>query len=217
LRTLANLIAGLREGDYSIRARDVRRADIWGELVSEVNLLSDHLRGQRLDEREAAGLLRNVMAEIPLGVFTFDPDRRLRFLNPAGERMLGRTREALLGRTAGALGLDECLEGTLNRTLDLKFGSTLGRWALRRATVRQEGRPYQLVVLNDLSRTLREEERLAWQRIVRVLGHEVNNSLAPIQSIAGSQEKLLAAEPRTDGWERYALQGQSVIRSRSES
>ena len=189
LRTLTNLLSGLREGDYSFRARTIHHDDIWSELVAEVNLLADHLRGQRLDAREAAGLLRNVMAEIPLGVFTFDPDRHLRFVNPAGKNMLGERRDGVLGRTAQELGLNECLNGAPNQTLDLRFGSNLGRWALRRTTVRQEGHPYQLIVLSDLSRVLREEERLAWQRIVRVLGHEVNNSLAPIQSIAASLEK----------------------------
>jgi nitrogen fixation/metabolism regulation signal transduction histidine kinase len=217
LRTLANLLSGLREGDYSFRARTIHHDDIWSELVGEVNLLADHLRGQRLDAREAAGLLRNVMAEIPLGVFTFDPDRHLRFVNPAGINILGEGRDDVLGRTALDLGLNECLNGAANRTLDLHFGSNLGRWALRRTTVRQEGHPYQLIVLSDLSRVLREEERLAWQRIVRVLGHEVNNSLAPIQSIAASLEKLLAGEARSNEWEQDTREGLAVIRGRSES
>jgi len=217
LATVANLLSGLREGDYSFRARTVQADDLWSDLITEVNLLADHLRAQRLDAREAASLLRNVMAEIPLGVFTFDPDQRLRLVNGAGERVLGRSQEKLLGRTARELGLAICLEGAGHRTLDLNFGSTLGRWAMRRTTVRQEGHPYQLVVLNDLSRTLREEERLAWQRIVRVLGHEVNNSLAPIQSIAVSLEKLLAVRERSPDWDQDVRDGLSVIRGRSES
>lgn len=217
LGTVTNLLSGLREGDYSFRARPVHAHDMWSDLIAEVNLLADHLRNQRLDAREATGLLRNVMAEIPLGVFTFDPERCLRFVNPAGERMLGRPLEKLLGSPAVDLGLQECLEGTANRTLELSFGSTLGRWALRRATVRQEGRPYQLIVLHDLSRALREEERVAWQRIVRVLGHEVNNSLAPIQSIAVSLEKLLTVEPRPHDCDQDVRDGLSVIRGRSES
>ena len=67
---------------------------------------------------------------------------------------------------------------------------------MRRTTFRQDGRPHQLLVLADLSRPLRDEERQAWQRLVRVLGHELNNSLAPIKSIAGSLESMLAREPR---------------------
>jgi nitrogen fixation/metabolism regulation signal transduction histidine kinase len=217
LRTIANLISGLREGDYSFRARTVPPGDVWHELIVEVNLLADRLRSERLGEREAAGLLRNVMEEIPLGVFTFDPARKLRFVNPAGERMLVRDQRSLLGRSAADLGLSECLEGAAYRNLNLNVGPTFGRWALRRTTVRQEGHPYQLVVLSDLSKALREEERLAWQRIVRVLGHEVNNSLAPIQSIAASLEKLLGAASRAEDWERDAREGLAVIRGRSES
>jgi len=72
-------------------------------------------------------------------------------------------------------------------------------------------------VLTDLSRTLREEERNAWQRIVRVLGHEMNNSLAPIKSIAGSLETLLRRDPPPVDWKDDARSGLNVIATRAES
>jgi PAS domain S-box-containing protein len=185
LQTLSNLLAGLREGDFSLRARGARSEDALGEVVREANSLGETLRAQRLGAIEATALLRKVMEEIDVAIFTFDEDQRLRLVNRAGERLLGQPAERLLGRNAADLGLADCLEEDLSRTLQMTFPGGTGRWGLRRSLFREGGLPHHLLVLSDLSRALREEERAAWQRLVRVLGHELNNSLAPIKSIAG--------------------------------
>ena len=88
---------------------------------------------------------------------------------------------------------------------------------MRRTTFRQEGRPHQLLVLADVSRPLRDEERQAWQRLIRVIGHEINNSLAPIKSIAGSLESMLAREQIPDDWNDDMRRGLAVIAARSDS
>jgi nitrogen fixation/metabolism regulation signal transduction histidine kinase len=175
------------------------------------------LREQRLGALEATALLRTVMEEIGVAVFTFDHDRRLRLVNRAGERLLSRPAEQLLGRNAAELGLGECLQGEAARTLETSFPGGLGRWGMRRSNFRQGGFPHQLLVLTDLSRALRDEERQAWQRLVRVLGHELNNSLAPIKSIAGSLESLMGREPRSADWEEDLRRGLTVISTRAES
>lgn len=191
LQTISNLLAALREGDYSIRARGARTDEALGLALYEVNELADVLRGQRLGALEATALLRRVIAEVDVAIFTFDEDQRLRLINRAGERFLGQAAARAMGQTATELGLAACLEGEVPRTVDLPFGGRLGRWEIRRSAFRQDGRPHQLVVLSDLSRALREEERQAWQRLIRVLGHEINNSLAPIRSIANSLAEAL--------------------------
>src|ERR1043166_4505147 len=188
LQTMSNLLAALREGDYSIRARGARADDALGEVLLEVNTLGETLRVQRLGAFEATALLRTIMAEIDVAVFTFDPDRRLRLVNRAGENLLGHPMDKLLGRTAADLGLAQCLGGAEAEPVTLSFPGGAGRWGIRRSSFREHGLPHELLVLTDLSRTLREEERRAWQRLVRVLGHEMNNSLAPIKSLAGSLE-----------------------------
>jgi nitrogen fixation/metabolism regulation signal transduction histidine kinase len=201
LQTVANLLAALRERDFSIRARGAGgRGALTGDdplaaLMLEVNELSATLHDQRLGALEAGALLRTVMVEIDVAVFTFDGDQLLRLVNRAGERLLGRPAEQLLGRSAPDLGLTACLQGETPRIEEVSFPGATGRWELRRTTFRQEGRPHQLLVLADVSRPLRDEERQAWQRLIRVIGHEINNSLAPIKSIAGSLESMLA---RTD-------------------
>jgi nitrogen fixation/metabolism regulation signal transduction histidine kinase len=217
LQTLSNLLAALREGDYSIRGRATKKDDPLGDVVREVNALSSTLRAQRLGAMEATALARTVMTEIEVAVFAFDSEQRLRLVNRAGERLLDRPAEQLLGRSAQELRLDDCLEGEPGRTLQRSFPGGLGRWGMRRSTFRQDGKPHHLVVIADLSRALREEERLAWQRLVRVLGHELNNSLAPIKSIAGSLENLFARVERPSDWEEDVQRGLSVISTRAEA
>jgi nitrogen fixation/metabolism regulation signal transduction histidine kinase len=217
LQTVSNLLAALREGDYSIRGRQARADDALGEVMLEVNALGETLREQRLGALEATTLLRTVMAEIDVAIFAFDNLRRLRLVNRAGERLLAQTTERLLGRSAEELGLQDCLEGDSARTVQASFPGGTGRWGMRRGAFREHGLPHHLLVLTDLSKALREEERLAWQRLLRVLGHELNNSLAPIRSIAGSLNTLLMKDPRPSDWQDDMQRGLSVIAGRSEA
>jgi nitrogen fixation/metabolism regulation signal transduction histidine kinase len=217
LQTLSNLLAAIREGDYSIRARGARHDDALGEVMLEVNTLGENLRKQRLGALEASALLAKVMSEIELAIFAFDNMGHLRLVNRAGERLMAQPAGRLLDRNAADLGLAQCLEGEATRTLQMTFPGGMGRWGVRRSAFREQGAPHQLLVLTDLSRTLREEERQAWQRLLRVLGHELNNSLAPIKSIAGSMESLLARDPKPFDWDQDMRRGLSVISGRAES
>ena len=217
LQTMSNLLAALREGDYSIRARGAREDSALGEVLLEVNSLGETLRQQRLGAFEATALLRTIMSEIDVAIFTFDPERRLRLINRAGETLLSEPMDKLLGKTAKELALDTCLDANEDEPLTLSFPRSSGRWGIRRSTFREQGLPHELLVLTDLSRTLREEERRAWQRLVRVLGHEMNNSLAPIKSLAASLESLLRREPLPPDWKDDASAGLNSIASRADS
>ncbi len=217
LRTLANLLEAMREGDYSIRARGVKSDDAMGEVMQQVNAMSATLRAQRLGALEATTLLRKVMEEINVAVFAFDGDHRLRLVNRAGERLLSEPAERLLAAPAESLGLEEYLAGEAQHTVQHNFSGGTGRWGISRSTFREGGLPHQLLVVTDLTRPLREEELKAWQRLVRVLGHELNNSLAPIKSIAGSLESILNRQPRAEDWEDDMKRGLAVIASRCES
>ncbi|CAN5501500.1 hypothetical protein BH23ACI1_BH23ACI1_27790 [soil metagenome] len=217
LQTLSNLLAALGEGDFSIRARGARGGDPLGEVMSEVNALVETLRHQRLDALEATTLLRKVMAEIDVAVFTFDEGQTLKFVNRAGARLLAQPSERLLGRSASEIGIDDCLAGEAPRVINTAFPGSVGRWEIRRSLFRQGGRPHELLVLSDLSQPLREEERQAWQRLIRVIGHEMNNSLAPIKSIAGSLGTLIERDPPPDDWRDDVQRGLAVIGSRSEA
>ena len=217
LQTLSNLLAALLEGDYSIRSRGATTTDALGLAMLEVNALGETLREQRLGALEASALLRKVMEEIDVAVFAFDHDLKLRLVNRAGERLLNMPAERMTGRTAEALELLSLLQGDEQRVLDTTFPGARGRWQLSRSTFRQGGAPHSLLVLSDLSQTLREEELLAWQRLIRVLSHEINNSLAPIKSIAGSLQATLARSPPAPDLEDDLQRGLSVIAGRSDA
>lgn len=217
LQTLANMHAAIREGDFSMRARFAGQFDALSMLMFEINALTEAMREEKLGALEAGALLNKVMSEIEVAIFAFDSDHRLRVVNRAGERLLARHAERLIGTSAEDLGLAEALDGPSAQTLEKAFPGGSGRWGVRRSTFRQGGVPHQLIVMADLSRALREEERQAWQRLVRVLGHELNNSLAPIRSIADSLEMIMKRQPRPSDWEDDVRRGLRVIADRSEA
>jgi nitrogen fixation/metabolism regulation signal transduction histidine kinase len=218
LQTMSNLLLALREGDFSFRARGAKRRDPLGDVLSEINGLGETLQTQRRGALEATALLSAVIKEIDVAIFAFDSERVLRLVNPAGQTLLGQPAERLLGRDAGAIGLGECLDGEPDRILGPSaIPRAHGRWRMRRSTFREEGRPHHLVVFGDLSRPLREEQMKAWQRLVRVLGHELNNSLAPIKSISATLASSMERAPRREDWEADMHSGLGVISARAES
>ena len=217
LQTLANVLAALRQEDYSIDARGADRDDALGLVLAEANALRDILRQRRLGALEAAALLRTVLSEIDVAIFTFDDEGTLRMMNRAAENLIGARSSRAIGARASDIGLDFALEGEAPRTLDRVFPGATGRWELRRGEFRQAGRASTLVVLSDLSRVLREEERQAWQRLVRVLSHEINNSLAPISSIADTLTRLLARDETTPEVRADVRDGLVVIGRRADS
>ncbi|HEX7150865.1 MAG TPA: ATP-binding protein [Thermoanaerobaculia bacterium] len=215
LRTLSNIVAGMRERDYSLRARGGRDDDAHGELATEINRLSEQLREQRLDDVEAAALLRTLVAQLDSALFAFDHRGRLQLTNAAGERLLASS--DLLGKTIDELGLSPCFAPALPSAVEMRFPGGDGKWSIRRSTFREKGKERHFLVISDLSRALRDEELFAWQRLVRVLGHELNNSLAPIKSIASSLQRVVALDPLPHDWRDDAKRGLGVIATRAEA
>ena len=216
LQTLSNVVAALREEDYSFRARGAIPDDALGELSLEVNALADLLADQRIRAIEATALLRRVVDEIDAPLFAFDPGAVLRLVNPAGEKLLQQAAVRLLGRTAAEIGLAQCLNATNDGPVALPANSNV-RWLVRQSKFRERGVPHTLIVLSDVSRALREEERSAWQKLIRVLGHELNNSLAPIKSIAGSLSGRLAQTEMNPETYQDFERGLAIIEARSAS
>src|SRR5712671_723254 len=217
LQTASNLVAALREGDFSVRGRGARLGDPLGELMLELNQLSDVLREQRLGSLEAGALLSRVMEEIDVAVLAFEESGKAVLANRAAEKLLGAELARLPSPEARQLGLAAVLDGPAPRTLELTLPGGAGKFELKRTSFRLGGKPHVLVVLADLRRALREEERQAWQRLVRVLGHEINNSLAPIRSISASLRETAREASRHQGWEQDMESGLAVIERRAES
>ena len=215
LQTLSNVVSALREEDYSFRAREANPNDSLGELSLEINTLADILTEQRIQTIETTALLRRVVDEIDAPIFTFDPEQKLRLVNAAGERLLQQSSARILGRTATELGLDKCFEARNASLVSLPYSAPNARWMVRKRSFRQNGVPHTLIVLSDVSRALREEERSAWQRLIRVLGHELNNSLAPIMSIAGSLATRLPQLDLPEAVKSDYQRGLDIIESRT--
>ncbi len=215
LQTLSNVVSALREEDYSFRAREANPDDSLGELSLEINTLADILTEQRIQTIETTALLRRVVDEIDVPIFTFDPEHVLRLVNAAGERLLQQSSARILGRTATELGLDPCFEAPNATLVSLPYSAPNARWMVRKRSFRQSGVPHTLIVLSDVSRALRDEERSAWQRLIRVLGHELNNSLAPIMSIAGSLATRLPQLNLPDAIRSDYQRGLDIIEQRT--
>ncbi|HET7585327.1 MAG TPA: ATP-binding protein [Gemmatimonadaceae bacterium] len=217
LQVIANLLGALREGDYAIRGLATSRSSALGLVMHEVNTLGETLQRQRLSAVESSALLASVMNEIDVAIYAFDRDEQLRLVNPAGERLVGERAERMLGRSAESLGFADYLRGETPRMVERGFAGGTARWELRRSHFRRDGLPHTLLVFADISLTLRQQEQQAWQRIVRVLSHEINNSLAPIKSMAHSVRRIVEREmpesPRS-GEVRQAL---TTIATRSDA
>lgn len=215
LHTAANLLAALRLGDTSQRAATADPDDSFGNILWEVNALADTLRTQRWKLREADALLAKVVATTDIALFAFDGEGGLKLVNPAGARLLGGAASDFLGRSAAALQLSCSDEMPQIAVRDFPGGS--GRFEFRRHTFRDGGLEHQLVSVSDLSRALREEERTAWQRLIRVLGHEVNNSLAPIKSIASTLSDLTGRQSPPSDWREDLENGLTLISQRADA
>ena len=215
LQTLSNVVASMREGDYSFRARGAGSQDPVGELAAEVNLLADLLQKQRVRSLEATALLGRILEVMHAPLFAFDRRSTLRLVNQAGIQMLGRPEARCIGHTAQELDMQELLEAEDQSIHSFRDKST--RWLLRKSAFRQDGAPHTLLVLADVSIPLQEEEQAAWKRLIRVLGHELSNSLAPIKSIAGSLLMRVDSFGLDDETARDFRRGLGVIESRADS
>ena len=217
LQTLSNMVASIREDDFSFRVRGASRDDALADLTQELNSLADRMQQQKTSALEATALLKKVLMEIDVAVFTFDEQQKLRIVNRAGEQLMSRIAPRMLGLTAEELGLGMFLRARSPQIMEMTFPGKHGRWAMNHTAFRENGVPHELLIVSDMSRALRAEERQAWQRLIRVLGHELNNSLAPIKSIAGTLTSLIGRAGLPQEIREDVQQGLQVIENRVES
>ncbi|HSS01804.1 MAG TPA: ATP-binding protein [Kofleriaceae bacterium] len=212
LQTLANLTASLGERDYAVRGRHERSDDSLGLAMMELAQLAEQLRMERWRDEEASSGLARVVEGLDAAVIAVDGGGVVRLANRTAERLVGR---ALEGAHVGAVGLEELLAIEAPRTMELALPGGRGHWEIRPSEVRLSGMPHRLIVMTDVQHALRAEERQAWQRLVRVLGHEINNSLGPISSIAETLRTGMMKEPRRADLDEDLLRGLEVIGRRA--
>ncbi len=213
LRTAANILDALRHGDYTHRARTDVVGGAVGALLAEINQLAEHLHAARLRADETAALLQTLIERVDVAILAFDDADLLVWWNPAATKLWSsKLRE---GKRADELGAREFLSGSSERSVTLEGQAAPAAWELRRGVFHRGGRRYRFVLLSSLQRVRREEERAAWQRLVRVLGHEVNNTLAPIQSLSSTCRGMLTDEPGSAL--PHVLEALTLIEQRSAS
>jgi nitrogen fixation/metabolism regulation signal transduction histidine kinase len=217
LRSIANLLEALRGGDYAIRGRHGRKGDALGDIVLESNRLGATLRSQRFEAIESSALLNKVLAEVDVAVFAFDGDERIRLANRAAGELLRRHPDALIGLSAADVGFDALLDGPAVSNESHTFPGRAGRWQIMREVFHEAGRPFRLLVVTDLSQALRDEERRAWRRLIRVIWHELNNSLAPIKSVIETSRDALAAGPPDPAEREELAHNLALVAERAES
>lgn len=217
LRVLSNVLSAMKDEDFSFLAKDARMDDAMGNLALEINGLSRALAEERLGSAERASLLRKVMAEAGTIIFAVSPDNRVRLVNRAGAIFLGQPEEKIVDCTASDLGIADLIEGPPSEVVARAESGLERRWIVRRASFRQHGEPHRLVVLSEASEALRAEERLAWQRLIRVLSHEINNSLAPIRTIARTLGRITSALELPSPQATDLRHGLEVIHNRADS
>ena len=182
----STVIEALRDGDFSLRLRETHLGPL-DELAHSINMLAESMRVEALNRRESGLLLGKILEEIDLPVLAFREDGHLTLSNPAARKLIGlRLHE---GVDAESLGLSELLEqsGSVSersRSTRLVFPGGSGRFVLRRRSFRLGGVPHRLLVLTEVGSVLDAERNDAWQSLVRVMSHEINNSLSPIKSLA---------------------------------
>lgn len=217
IQVLSNVIAAVREEDFSFRATETVPGDAFGELAIEINGLARALEEERLCNTETANMLRKIMDEAGAAIFTFSPDRRLQLINRAGMAFLAKPEEQVVGRSADELGIANLMDVSISDTISRSVSGIERRWIVRQTHFRQGGVPHLLLLLSEASEALKAEERQAWQRIIRVLGHEINNSLAPIKSIAHTLARQSSGSLPQEGMRENLQRGLAVIEDRAES
>jgi two-component system nitrogen regulation sensor histidine kinase NtrY len=195
IRALTGTVAGYRDGDFSFSISWDRYGDLV-ELVNAHNELGQALREQRLSLVQRELLLDTMVQNTPVAMLLLDASRRVVLGNLAARRMLGdgrrlegRALEELLGEAPPAVG------EAFARGADGMF--TVGDedhediYHLARRMFRLNGRPHELILLRQMTAELRRQEVQTWKKVIRVISHELNNSLAPIASLAHSGAELL--------------------------
>jgi two-component system, NtrC family, nitrogen regulation sensor histidine kinase NtrY len=217
LQSASNLISAIREGDFSMQSRPSSTQDALGELYEEINQLAVNLQEQHQKSVDSEILLRGIMDYIDVAVFAFDGQGMLTLINRAGCSLLNTTAEVAVGRSASDYDLERLIQITEPVPFRHAFPAQSGRWSIRRTEFRENGVPHLLVMVQDLSKSLREEERLAWKRLIRVMGHELNNSLAPIKSISGTLDRLIERQDMNPAVKLDLEDGLAVIHKRADA
>ena len=198
IEAVADGIAGLRDGDYSVAVAAPRDDAPLQRLVENYNGIGARLRAQRQDLYQRELLLDTVIQATPLALVLTNSSGTVLYGNlaarqmfHAGHKLEGLAFPELLARMPMALREAYSGEQDTLFTVEIDGESQVHHLSQRRFLL--NGQPHRLCLLKQLTRELNAREVSTWKRVIRVIAHEINNSVAPIASLAQSGQRLAAA------------------------
>lgn len=196
LQALTDGVRSFRDQDFSLRLA-VARQDELGELVGLYNEIGDRLRAERHDLYQRELLLDTVLQGAPIAIFLAGPTSRIAFANRAardllagGHRMEGRSVEEILEHVATEM--RESLEGTGDALFTMGAPGEEETYRTARRTFHLNTQRHTLYLAERLTPELRRREVEVWKKAIRVMNHELNNSLAPIRSLVHSARQAVS-------------------------
>jgi len=219
-RSLSNLLDAMVQGDYSLRARTCEGDRALNELVGAINSLALRLTKQRIESIESQLLLQTVIKHIDVAIIALNEGNELVLCNPAANKLLQisatNNGEGFTDSFKQLAQVDAIINGQ-SQVMTLTFSAQQGKFNVHKETYRENGKQQKLLFITDVSTMLRSEERKAWQSLVRVISHEINNSLSPITSISQSLQRLLVKQTNIEENTDFLIEGLTVIAQRSKS
>lgn len=215
LRTLSNLIEAIRTEDYSMRSSRIRDPGELAELYHQIATLTDQLKRVREDEFELSNLLERIINQINVAIVACDSEGNVRLANRLAKKLLEEPTQLITGKALSDTPLRQVLSEDGSRLIDHDFPGASGRWQINQQQYRHHGKPGKIIFITDLKQVLSEEEVNAWQRLIRVIAHEVNNSLTPINSICQTLDSYLSQMEVTENTENLR-EGLGVIEDRAK-
>lgn len=198
IRTLSNLVESTRTQDYSMKGAGARDPGELAELYQEINSLTENLKVGRQSEQELLNILEKVVSEINVAIVVFDARDDIRLVNQLAATLLQSSVDKLAGVNCADTVLAQLPVSDEPKLVDFRFPGAEGRWQIRQHYYRHEGRKSRMLFIADLKQVLSDEEIAAWQRLIRVISHEVNNSLTPITSLCQTLAGILAKSDSAD-------------------
>ncbi len=215
IRTLSNIIESMIDGDYSLRGRE-QDNKAFQELLTLVNNLADTLALSKIEAKESRQLLERIMQQMDAMVLAVDEQGRIVMANDSAQKLLqiDMSQQAHLLFTSLAIG--KIISEAPSGIIDFELPQLRGEHFLFKEYFLSEGKQHQLFLITSAQRLLLEKERKSWQSLLRVLSHEMNNSLTPISSISQSMRTKLQDENKELN-RNSLLTGIDIINERASS
>lgn len=217
-RSLHSLLDAIVSGDYSFRGSHTAGSGAFGELISSINALAKTLQRQRLQSEESQLLVQKVVDQIDVAIIAWDQNQTIQLINPAARELLGLTETQTNEQTLpDLLVFANSMAVGQTQVKDLQFPESRGRYRLHLERFIADGNTHNLLFLTNVSSILRLEERKAWRNLVRVLSHEINNSLTPLKSFSNSLKTQIEKRETDEILKQELLDGVAVIGNRANS